>query len=176
MKKTFIMAALVAVAAMFASCEKSEPTALTVEDLGGKVIVKGYAQLLAQEKDGTTIKAADPKAVENTEIVVLCGIDKDGDAVADVWTQFKTTTNGTGFYEITIPCEKGKGFDELKAQCTTVGTTACLDADNEAVSGVTADFFGEAKLAGAAAEGNLYSLDIQLAPKVLHGNLGYNIP
>ena len=176
MKKTFIMAALVVVAAMFASCEKSEPTALTVEDLGGKVIVKGYVKLSAYEKDGTTIVAADKKAVQNSEVIVLCGIDNNGDAVADEWTQYKTTTNGNGFYEITIPCEKGKGFDELKAQCTVTDKTACLDADNDPVTDVTADFFGEAKLAGGAAEGNLYSLDIEVAPKVLHGNFGYNIP
>ncbi len=176
MKKTFILAALVCVAAIFASCEKKEPTALELSSLPGKVTVKGYVTFVAQEKDsGTSIKDADEKAVENSEIVVLAGMDKDGDAIADAWTSYKATTDGNGFYEITLPCELGKQIDEVKVQCAFVGKTACLDADNNAHSDVTADYFGEGKLATPAAEGQIYELNVTATPKVLHGDFSYTI-
>ena len=173
MKKTFIMAAALAIAATFASCEK-EPTALELESLTGEVIVKGYVKFTYYEKDGSTLKAVANKAVASKEIVVLRGMDTDDTPGADAWTEYKVTTDDKGFYEINLPCELGKQIDEVKIQCILSHKTACYDEDANVVSDVDADFFGEAILAPAA-EGNIYEKDVDVAWKVLHGNNGYII-
>ena len=51
MKKTFIFAAVIAVASMFASCEK-EPTALELDNLNSKLTVAGFVTMRTwKEKD-----------------------------------------------------------------------------------------------------------------------------
>jgi hypothetical protein len=166
MKKNLVLAALVAVAAIFAGCEKKEPTAVLPENLNAKVVINGYVRSQAyEEATSTTVK---PKAkkdeVANAEITVLYGVLVGGEMT---YKEYKTTTNKEGFYQIELGCAAGKVIDEVKVQAGAFvkdGTKAVrTTADDVTVVTTDAYFYGEAHQYNAAA-GNAYKLNVLMTP------------
>ncbi len=166
MKKTFVMAALVAVAAIFASCEKVEPTALEPENLNGKLTVAGLVQLQTYKEDSKTLVPSDLQIMRNQAVVVLYGTD-DG-AGNKTYVEYSATTDGQGFYSIDLPVAIGQAIDEVKVQLNVFleGQTYGYWVDDKfekRFERVDAWFEAEVIQAPAAA-GHTYGLDLTLEP------------
>lgn len=169
MKKTFIMAALVVIAALFASCEK-EPTAVEPELLGGKVTVTGFLRKQTYSKESSTeLKRNDLEFVTNQKIDVLYGTDVDG---VMSYTKYEVTTNDKGSFSIDLPCALGQQIDEVKlildlliANGTYAGWTEGGDTHIEQ----TDAYFHAEKSFKPAPEGTTQSADLIMTPDVLLG-------
>ncbi|MBR0297018.1 MAG: hypothetical protein IJQ95_06490 [Paludibacteraceae bacterium] len=113
MKKTFIFAAVIAVASMFASCEK-EPTALELENLNGKITVAGFVTMRTWKEKDDMLQENAQSAVKNQKVDILYGTkDKDGNYS---YQEFSATTNGEGYYTLELPVAVGQNVDRIKAQ------------------------------------------------------------
>ena len=166
MKKNFVLAALVAVAAIFAGCEKKEPTAVLPEDMNAKVIINGYVRSQAyEEKSSVLVPKEKKEPVANATIKVLYGVKVKG---VMTYKEYSATTNKEGFYQIELGCATGKTIDEVKVQAGAFvkdGTKAYKQNSDGSVDITTTDayFYGEKSQLNAAA-GNAYKLNVDILP------------
>ncbi len=177
MKKTFILAALVCVAAIFASCEKKEPTALKPENLNGNVTVAGYLRKLTYDRESSTeLKARELEVVANQKIDVLYGTEVGGNMT---YVKYEVTTNEKGLFSIDLPCALGQQIDEVKLMLDLFipnGTYAGYTEGSEIHIEQTDAYFHAEQSFKPAAEGTTQFADkLTLEPDVLLGKPGMEI-
>ena len=162
MKKTFIMAAALAIAATFASCEK-EPTALQPENLNGKATICGFVQIQTYKEDGGALVGNDLQPMSDQQITVLYGTD-DGNIT---YIEYNATTNRDGYYTIDLPVAIGKTIDDVKVQLKLFKENATAayykNSKGEDVFITTDAWFEDVKNAPAPA-GQTTVLDLTLEP------------
>ncbi len=164
MKKTFIMAAVLAIAATFASCEK-EPTALKPENLNGKATICGFVQIQTYKEDGGALVANDLQPMSDQQITVLYGTD---DGTGNItYIEYNATTNRDGYYTIDLPVAIGKQIDDVKVQLKLFKENATAayykNSKGEDVF-ITTDAWFEAVKNAAAPAGQTTVLDLTLEP------------
>lgn len=164
MKKTFIMAAALAIAATFASCEK-EPTALQPENLNGKATICGFVQIQTYKEDGGALVANDLQPMSDQQITVLYGTD---DGTGNItYIEYNATTNRDGYYTIDLPVAIGKTIDDVKVQLKLFKENATAayykNSKGEDVF-ITTDAWFEAVQNAAAPAGQTTVLDLTLVP------------
>ena len=163
MKKTFIMAAALAIAATFASCEK-EPTALEPENLNGKATVCGFVQLQTYKEDSKVLVANDLEPVADQAITILYGTD---DGTGNItYVEYKATTNRDGYYTIDLPVALGQQIDDVKAQLRFFkeqATYGWYQSGTDQIFIRTDAWFEDEKNA-AVPEGHTIVLDLTVAP------------
>ena len=160
MKKNLLIAALVAVAAIFASCEK-QPTAVLPENMGSKVTMTGYVRayyLKKNAEDMTSKKSFDTVMVKNAELLVLRGT-KVGESMT--YREYTATTDKNGFYTIELGCAQGQKIDEIKVIYSVYDKTYVIPQGKSDPVKTEAYFYGEAKKENAAA-GHAYNLDVNV--------------
>lgn len=176
MKKTFIMAAFIAVAAMFASCEK-EPTALELNNLNGKLTVAGFVTMRTWKEKDDALTENDPVVVKSQKVVVLYGTkDKDGKMS---YQEFSATTNGDGYYTVELPVAVGQTIDEVKTQIQVFfeKATVAQYTDGADLKFTTTDAWYQAqKIQADAPAGQTISMDLVLAPVELTSRNDLKIP
>lgn len=172
MKKTFIMAAALAIAATFASCEK-EPTALEPENLNGKATVCGFVQLTTYKEDSKVLVANDLEPVADQAITILYGTD---DGTGNItYVEYKATTNRDGYYTIDLPVALGQQIDDVKAQLRFFkeqATYGWYQSGTDQIF-IRTDAWFEAEANAAVPEGHTIVLDLTLVPVegTSHANL-----
>ena len=162
MKKTFIMAAALAIAATFASCEK-EPTALQPENLNGKATICGFVQIQTYKEDGGALVGNDLQPMSDQQITVLYGTD---DGTGNItYIEYNATTNRDGYYTIDLPVAIGKTIDDVKVQLKLFKENATAayykNSKGEDVF-ITTDAWFEAVKNAAAPAGQTTVLDLTL--------------
>lgn len=164
MKKTFIMAAALAIAATFASCEK-EPTALEPENLNGKATICGFVQIQTYKEDSKALVANALEPMADQQITVLYGTD---DGTGNItYVEYNATTNRDGYYTIDLPVAIGKQIDDVKVQLKLFKehATAAYYVNSSAENVfITTDAWFEAVNSAAAPAGQTTVLDLTLEP------------
>lgn len=107
MKKLLSLAVMVLLVSMN-SCEKKQPTALTDETIAGKSTVWGYVSYV--------VEASDYEYVSGVTVNVDLDLSTINPKCSGV-KRYTTTTNASGYYELTIPTLVGEASD------VTVSTT-----------------------------------------------------
>lgn len=151
MKKNLLIAALVAVAAIFASCEK-QSTAVLPENMDSKVTITGYVRIIKMNKE----KKQDTTIVKNAELQVLYGTDNGGNMA---YRPYSATTDKKGFYSIELGCPLGQAIDEVKVIYSCYDDTYVIPKGKTDAKKTEAYFIGEAIKTNAAA-GHAYNLDV----------------
>lgn len=151
MKKNVFFAALVAVACVFASCEK-DPTAVLPENMDSKVTITGYVRIIKMKSD----KKMDTTFVKNEDIQVLYGTDNGGSMA---YRPYTATTDKSGFYTIELGCPLGQAIDEVKVVYSTYDKTYVVPKGKTDAVKTEAYFIGE-KVKTNAAAGHAYNLDV----------------
>lgn len=173
MKKTFIMAAALAIAATFASCEK-EPTALKPENLNGKATICGFVQIQTYKEDSKALVANDLEPMADQQITVLYGTDTDGKGNY-TYTEYNATTNRDGYYTIDLPVAIGKQIDDVKVQLKLFKEQATYGwyGDPSDPTFIRTDAWFQAEANAAAPAGQTIVLDLLLEPVegTSHANL-----
>lgn len=163
MKKSLFFAAAMVVAAIFASCEHKEPTAVLPENMNDSVIVTGYVRYTTVDDKGNTTA---PKLLDEPITVTVLYGTKEGSAMN--YVAYTTTTDKESFYKIVLGCPVGKAIDEVKVEASMY-MTDCTYAPYTDSNGKTemkktnAYFYGSANKLNAAAH-NAYGLDITMEP------------
>ena len=164
MKKTFIMAAALAIAATFASCEK-EPTALEPENLNGKATICGFVQIQTYKEDSKALVANALEPMADQQITVLYGTD---DGTGNItYVEYNATTNRDGYYTIDLPVAIGKQIDDVKVQLKLFKehATAAYYVNSSAENVfITTDAWFQAEASAAAPAGQTLVLDLTLEP------------
>ena len=164
MKKTFIMAAALAIAATFASCEK-EPTALEPENLNGKATICGFVQIQTYKEDSKVLVANALEPLADQQITVLYGTD---DGTGNItYVEYNATTNRDGYYTIDLPVAIGKQIDDVKVQLKLFKehATAAYYVNSSAENVfITTDAWFEAVNNAPAPAGQATVLDLTLVP------------
>ena len=164
MKKTFIMAAALAIAATFASCEK-EPTALEPENLNGKVTICGFVQIQTYKEDSKALVANALEPMADQQITVLYGTD---DGTGNItYVEYNATTNRDGYYTIDLPVAIGKQIDDVKVQLKLFKehATAAYYVNSSAENVfITTDAWFQAEASAATPAGQTLVLDLTLEP------------
>lgn len=164
MKKTFIMAAALAIAATFASCEK-EPTALEPENLNGKATICGFVQIQTYKEDSKALVANALEPMADQQITVLYGTD---DGTGNItYVEYNATTNRDGYYTIDLPVAIGKQIDDVKVQLKLFKehATAAYYVNSSAENVfITTDAWFEAVNNAPAPAGQATVLDLTLVP------------
>jgi hypothetical protein len=164
MKKTFIMAAALAIAATFASCEK-EPTALEPENLNSKATICGFVQIQTYKEDSKVLVANALEPMADQQIAVLYGTD---DGTGNItYVEYNATTNRDGYYTIDLPVALGKQIDDVKVQLKLFKehATAAYYVNSSAENVfITTDAWFQAEANAAAPAGQTLVLDLTLEP------------
>jgi len=169
MKKTFIFAAVIAVASLFASCEK-EPTAIVLEDLNSKVTVAGFVTMRTWKEKDDMLQENDKTPVRNQKVTILYGMADPTDTTktpAILFQEFEATTNGEGYYTIELPIAAGQQIDELKAQLRIYveNATAAYYKDGSDDKFITTNaWYQDSKTVKKAQAGLAYGMDLTLKP------------
>ena len=164
MKKTFIMAAFIAVAAMFASCEK-EPTALEPANYNGKLTVAGFVTIRTWKEDSKMLVENEKDVVRDQKVTVLYGTkDSKGNLS---FTEYSATTDRDGYYSLELPVAIGQTIDQVKAQVQVFlehATVAYYIEDGDKKFITTDAWYQAEKVEDDAASGKTYSMDLTLVP------------
>lgn len=169
MKKTFIMAAFIAVAAMFASCEK-ETTALEPENLNGKLTVAGFVTIRTWKEDSKMLVENEKDVVRDQKVTVLYGTVDPTDTTATpklIYTEYSATTDRDGYYSLELPVAIGQTIDEVKAQVQVFlehATVAYYIEDGDKKFITTDAWYQAEKSTKKAPAGQTISMDLTLAP------------
>jgi len=164
MKKSLFFAAALAVAAIFASCESKEPTAVLPENMNDSVIITGYVRYTTIDDKNV---ATAPKIVDKgTQLTVLYGVDNAGKMS---YVPYYVNVDENGFYRIALGCAAGKQIDEVKVECSVYmkDATYAPYTDSDGVTEMKktdAYFYGTASQKPAIAH-NAYGLDIIMTPQ-----------
>jgi len=150
MKKISLMAAFIAVAAIFASCEK-QPTAVTPENMGSTVKLTGYVRIIKMKSD----KKKDTTFVKNQEIAVLYGTQV-GEKMT--YRPYVATTDKKGFYSIDLGCPVGQTIDKVKVEYSAYEETYVIPKGKSDPIATDAYFYGSAEKTNLAAP-QAYNLD-----------------
>lgn len=163
MKKTFIMAAALAIAATFASCEK-EPTALKPENLNSKATICGFVQIQTYKEDSKVLVANDVEAMADQQISVLYGTDDGTGKIT--YVEYNATTNRDGYYTIDLPVALGKQIDDVKVQLKLFKEQATYGwyGDPSDPTFIRTDAWFQAEANAAAPAGQTLVLDLLLEP------------
>lgn len=176
MKKTFIFAAVIAVASMFASCEK-EPTALELDNLNSKLTVAGFVTMRTWKEKGDMLTENDPVAVKNQKVDVLYGTK---DAKGNLsFQEFSATTDGEGYYTVELPVALGQNIDQVKAQVKVFieKATVAQYTDGEDTKFMTTDAWYQAKVEkDDQPAGQTTAINLVLTPVELTSRVNLKIP